>query len=219
LASELSDKAWWEVPAHVATADERLVAAIDAAIGEGERRARRHLVCRLGCTPCCIGPFDITALDAARLARGLIVLHRDDAEAAFGVRARAPRQWREMAAHFPGDASNGTLAQDDGGRVRFFDAFVDVPCRALDPAAGACALYAWRPLSCRSFGLPVRCGSQTLPPCSLNFTAASEGERAEALVQPDPDDHEGELLAEAVRCGALPAETIVCAVLAQARDS
>ena len=120
---------------------------------------------------------------------------------------------------FPGDASEATLAQDDTRRAEFFDNFADAPCPALDPATGACALYAWRPLSCRSFGLPVRCGSQTLPPCTLNFTAATAEERAEALVQPDPGDHEGELLAEATRCGTLADETIVCAVLAQVRNS
>jgi Fe-S-cluster containining protein len=171
----MSGRAWWEVPAHVAAADERLVEAFEAAIGEGERRAGRHLACRLGCTACCIGPFDITALDATRLARGLVLLRRDDPAAAFAVRDRALSQWREMAAQFPGEASEANLAQDDARRVEFFDAFADVPCPALDPATGACALYVWRPLSCRSLGLPVRCRSQTLAPSTLNFTAATGG--------------------------------------------
>lgn len=215
----MSGRPWWEVPAHVAAADERLVESFDAAIGEGERRAKRHLACRLGCTACCIGPFDIGALDAARLARGLVLLARDDPGAALAVRERARGQWRQMAGKFPGDVSTGTLAHDESRRVAFFDAFADVPCPALDPGSGACTLYQWRPLSCRSFGLPVRCGSQTLPPCSLNFTAATEEETSGALVEPDPGDREGELLAEAARCGTLAAETIVCAVLARGHDS
>jgi Fe-S-cluster containining protein len=215
----MNGRPWWEIPAHVAALDARLVEAFDRAIGEGERRARRHLACRLGCTACCIGPFDITALDAARLSQGLVLLGRDDPGTALAVRERARGQWREMAPRFPGDATAGTLGHDDASRVEFFDACTDLPCPALDPSNGTCTLYGWRPLSCRSFGPPVLCGSQTLPPCSLNFTAATEEETTGALVEPDPGDLEGELLAEAVRCGALAADTIVCFVLAQVRDS
>lgn len=51
----MSQGVWWAVPAHVVAADEKLVEAFDAAIGEGERRAGTHLACRLGCTGCCIG--------------------------------------------------------------------------------------------------------------------------------------------------------------------
>jgi len=61
----------WAVPARLTNDEDRLVAAFDAEIGEGERRAARHLACRVGCTACCIGPFDITAMDASHLARGL----------------------------------------------------------------------------------------------------------------------------------------------------
>jgi hypothetical protein len=98
---------WWAVPAHGVAADEKLVEAFDAAIGEGERRAGTHLACRLGCTGCCIGPFDITALDAFRLGRALALLAGDDPKAARAVRGRANTQWRFMAADFPGGRAQG----------------------------------------------------------------------------------------------------------------
>lgn len=139
-----------------------------------------------------------------------------DPEATLAVCARALDQWRDRAAEFPGNAPTRILGPGETRREDFFDTFADVSCPALDPVKGTRLLYAWRPLSCRSFGLPVRYGSHTLPPCSLNFTAATEEEIAGAAVEPDPGDHEGELLAEGVRCGALAAETIVCAVLALA---
>jgi len=40
----------WAVPVPDAAADDRFVETFDAVIGKGERRAARHLTCRLGCT-------------------------------------------------------------------------------------------------------------------------------------------------------------------------
>ncbi len=34
--------------------------------------------------------------------------------------------------------------------------FAQVPCPALDPATGHCDLYVHRPITCRTFGPPVR---------------------------------------------------------------
>jgi hypothetical protein len=209
----VGERVWWAVPAHVVAADESLVEAFDAAIGEGEPRAGRHIPCRLGCTGCCIGPFDITTLAAARLAHGMEFLTGGKPEAVHALRGRAQEQWRAMAADFWGDAGSGILDSDEGRRDEFFARFGDVPCPVLDPTTGACLLDAWRPLSCRSSGLPVRCGTQILPPCPLNFTTAEKEEVTFAIAEPDLDDHEGELLADGVRSGTVAAETIICAVL------
>jgi Fe-S-cluster containining protein len=198
----------WSVPGEIAAADEHLVLAYDEVIGEGERRAARHLACRVGCTACCIGPFDITVLDAARLTRGLARLASEVPSAARALRRRASEQWRSMVSGFPGDARTGVLAADEEARQTFFERFASAPCAVLDPSTGACSLYAWRPLSCRSFGLPVRLGGQTLPPCVLNFTEATAAEIEAATVEPDANDLEGGLLA---RCTA--GDTVICAVL------
>ncbi len=203
----------WALPAEVVAADDALVAGFDAALRAGEKRAGRHLACRIGCTECCIGTFDITVLDAARLVRGLARLRAADPAAAQAVHERAAAQWLRMADAFPGDAASGALAPDDAARRAFFARFADLPCPALDPSSGACALYPWRPLSCRTFGLPVRFGTRTLAPCTLNFTAASEAEVAAATVDPDPTDREGAALDAAERGGAA-GDTTVCAAIA-----
>ena len=43
----------------------------------------------------------------------------------------------------------------------------DGPCPALDPEAGTCDLYAARPITCRAFGPPVRCGEEAVGVCEL----------------------------------------------------
>lgn len=203
----------WRLPTELAAADDELLREVDAALRDGARRAGDDLVCRRGCTSCCLGPFDINALDASRLARALAALERRDPEAAAAVRERATAQWRAMAPSFPGDALTGIFSPDEEARERFLAAFPAAPCPALDGASGGCLLYAARPLSCRTYGLPIRLGAATLPACPLNFARAERRDVDAATVAPDPADREGELLLRAGALG-LAGETIVAAVLA-----
>jgi Fe-S-cluster containining protein len=62
----------------------------------------------------------------------------------------------------------------------------DEPCPALDPDTGACELYAWRPITCRVFGPPVRSGSDAIGMCELCFEGASDEEIAACAVEIDP---------------------------------
>ncbi len=203
----------WALPGELASADAALVRQFDAALRGGEARAAGHLACRIGCTECCMGTFDITALDAARLVRGMAELAESSPTTARAVQERAGAQWTQMAAVFPGDTSRGILVDDDRARTSFFSRFSALPCPALDPASGGCALYPWRPLSCRTFGMPVRFGDHELAPCTLNFTRASAADVAAATVEPDPGDREGALLREAERSG-VSGDTTVCAAIA-----
>jgi Fe-S-cluster containining protein len=50
----------------------------------------------------------------------------------------------------------GVLSADEIARVEFFARFADVACSSLDPEKGACMVYEWHPLSCRTHKLPVR---------------------------------------------------------------
>ncbi len=209
----MTTRVTWALPADLAAADAELVAGFDATLRRGEARAAHHLACRPGCTECCRGTFDITALDAARLVRGLAELAGSAPAATRAVRERASAQWLAMAPAFPGDATSGVLASHDGARTRFVARFSELACPALDPGSGACALYRWRPLSCRTFGLPVRFGTHALAPCTRNFTRAGDAEVAAATVEPDPGDREGALLAEAERRGTA-GDTTVCAAIA-----
>lgn len=45
----------------------------------------------------------------------------------------------------------------------------------LDPATGACGLYASRPIMCRVFGLPIRANGG-IGVCELNFIGADQSE-------------------------------------------
>ena len=54
--------------------DQTLIQIVDSALAEATRRSGRWLVCRPGCTQCCIGAFPINQLDALRLRRGLAEL-------------------------------------------------------------------------------------------------------------------------------------------------
>jgi Fe-S-cluster containining protein len=51
--------------------DRSLLRIIDAATAEAVRKSGDRVVCRPGCCDCCLGPFDITRQDAARLRQGL----------------------------------------------------------------------------------------------------------------------------------------------------
>lgn len=214
----MSDLSWRRLPPELIELDRALVREVDAVIAEGARLAARHLVCRPGCTACCIGPFDITALDAARLTAGLSELRNGEPLRAVAVVERADVAWRLLVQGFPGDAEAGTLSEDDAGREQFFARHSQLACPALDPLSGLCDLYSWRPLSCRTFGGPMRAGDTLLPPCELCFREAAPGELAAATVEPDPEDREGWLLARLGRRGVAPYDTVVAAALASSTD-
>jgi Fe-S-cluster containining protein len=105
------------------------------------------------------------------------------------------------------DGALARAAQAAGGRLDHRRG-----CPALDPPTGSCDLYSDRPLSCRSYGPPVRVGSQDLPPCHLCFVgSAEEAESCRALL--DPEGREDALLRD-LAARRLEGETIVAFALA-----
>lgn len=154
------------------TSDHQLVQIVDAATADAARRSGQWLHCRLGCTQCCIGIFSITQLDAARLREGLAALDLEAPEKAVAVRRRVADSVRRLTPGFPGNPVTGQLEESD---PRYDDFANDEPCPALDPATGACDLYAARPITCRVFGPPIR-SEGGIGVCELNFDGASEDE-------------------------------------------
>jgi Fe-S-cluster containining protein len=154
----------------LAAGDSKLIQIVDAAFVEAATKSGPWLVCRPGCTQCCYGIFAITPLDAWRLKQGLADLETTDPERAQRVR------WR---------ARKAIAAADE-----------DAPCPALDPDAGTCDLYAARPITCRAFGPPVRCGDEAVGVCELCYEGATDEEIAACEVDIDPDNLEDALLAE-----------------------
>lgn len=176
--------------------DAQLVQIMDAALADAALRAGPWLVCREGCTPCCHGAFAINTLDVERLRAGMATLRSADPALAATLEARAQAWIAEHGPTFPGDPTTGFLGTSDADQQAFEDFANDAPCPALDPVTGRCDVYAWRPMTCRVFGPPVRLGEgDAIGCCELCFHGASEAEIA-ACEMPVPHDLEGELLRE-----------------------
>ena len=56
--------------------DQELVQIVDAAFADAAQRSGKWLLCRPGCTQCCIGVFEINQLDAMRLRQGMAELKK-----------------------------------------------------------------------------------------------------------------------------------------------
>jgi Fe-S-cluster containining protein len=179
--------------------DAELIQIVDASLTRAAHRAGPHLVCRPGCTQCCFGAFRINALDAARLRAGMAALRASNPAAADAIQTRARAWLAEHGAAFPGNAATcilGTSEEDE----RCFEAYAnDAPCPALDLATGLCSVYAWRPMTCRVFGPPIKTedenGAEGLGHCELCFTTATPAEVA-ACEMPVPHALEAELVSE-----------------------
>lgn len=202
-------------PDHLAArrlGDRLLLRVVDAAVAESARRAGAACACRPGCTDCCLGPFPINALDAWRLKEGMTALEAEDAPRAAAVRLRALAAVELLSPGFPGDLTTGVLGDDAEAEQAFCDRHASVACPALDPATGRCDIYEARPMSCRTYGPPVRYGEQELPPCRLWFVGAPPESVEHARVEPDPEEEERALL-EAVNAEGEVAETLVAFAL------
>lgn len=180
--------------------DQQLVQIVDAALADTARRSGNWLVCKLGCTQCCVGVFAINQLDVARLQKGLDDLEAADPARAARIRTRARSSIARLQQDFPGDPATGILDESEEAAERFEAFGNDEPCPVLDPATGACDLYSARPMTCRVFGPPVR-SEDGLGVCELCYHGASEAEIAACEMIPDPDDLEASLVDELERSG------------------
>ena len=196
--------------------DQKLIQIVDAALSETARKSGDWLVCRKGCTQCCYGAFPISQLDAWRLSKGLNDLESNDPKRAAQVKQRARQAVRRLSADFPGDPKSGILREDEDAEAAFANFADDEPCPALDPETGACDLYNARPMTCRTFGPPVRSGPEGgLAVCELCYHGASDEQIAECEMVPDPDNLEERLIAEAEKQTGKRGSTIVAWCLAE----
>lgn len=202
--------------------DNALIQIVDAALADASRRSGEWLACRPGCTQCCIGVFAINQLDAARLRQGLDLLEKDslnktdlqknDRKRAQRIRERARASIRRLSAEFPGDAKTGVLDEGPEAEERFAEFANDEPCPVLDPETGRCDLYEARPMTCRTFGPPVR-SDGGLGVCELCFHGASDEQIAACEMVADPEDLESELVAALEKTNGPRGRTIVAFAL------
>jgi len=191
-----------------ASGDQKLIQIVDAALADTTRRSGAWLVCRPGCTQCCIGAFAINQLDALRLQRGLQKLESRAPHRAAAIRQRARDARIRLSPDFPGDPITGILDQEKAFGQRFEEFANDEPCPVLDPQTGRCELYESRPMTCRVFGPPVR-PEQDLGVCELCFHGATEKQVAACEMIPDPDDLESPLLAKVENSSGIQGNTII----------
>ena len=188
--------------------DGTLIQIVDAALADAARRSGEWLVCRPGCTQCCVGVFAINQLDVIRLQQGLADLDKLDPQKAQRIRERARASVRRLSADFPGDATSGVLDEGVEAEERFAEFANDEPCPVLDPETGLCDLYSARPLTCRTFGPPVQ-SDGGLGVCELCFQDASDEQIAACEMIVDPDDLESRLLQKLEKPNAVRGRTTV----------
>ena len=110
-----------------------------------------QLPCRQGCCHCCIGTFPVTILDRQHLQEGLARLPDAQRRA---IQQNAQDQVAAIEGKFPRLAGSPMLDDwPDPLTEQLAEEFQDLPCPALT-SDGHCAVYAFRPLTCRSMGIP-----------------------------------------------------------------
>jgi Fe-S-cluster containining protein len=185
--------------------DAELVQIVDAALADAAARSGDWLFCHPGCTPCCHGVFRIDALDAERLRAGL---RAADPGTAQRIRERVSQSIEELAFDFPGDPATGLLSEDEDSLQAFEHFANEARCPVLDPATGTCDLYAHRPMTCRTFGPPVRT-EDGIGICELCFVGAPESAVQAAEMKLPPPELEAALLEQT----GLRGETIIAFAL------
>ena len=168
----------------------RLVESFGSADSEWERAAAHtrsgDLLCREGCFGCCLGSFEISLPEALVLRAAVSALPEANRSR---VRERAAGLAARCAASFPGDAVAGVL---DPGRseeedAAFFDPLEHVACPLLELPSGRCAVYASRPVTCRTYGLAWREERTVVhPACPLNLADATPAHMLETAVDVAP---------------------------------
>ena len=157
-------------------------------IRKGERLERNALLRRLLDIYYMRNDFEFVR-GTMRVRQGLAALEASDPERARRVLERARRSVARITAEFPNDPVASVLAEDETAED-------DEPCPALDLETGTCDLYSARPITCRVFGPPVRCGSEAVGVCELCFRGATDEEIAACEVEIDPENLEARLLQE-----------------------
>ena len=198
----------------VPAGDTQLIQIVDAALADAARRSGDWLVCKPGCTQCCVGVFAIHQLDAERLRQGLRELSASQPERAEAVRERVRGAIERLKEGFPGDPVSGLLSESDEAQAAFVDFANYEICPVLDPATGLCDLYLHRPMTCRVFGPPVA-SEDGLNVCELCYHGATDEEIAAREMSADPNGLEDALLTEFEQTTGRQGRTLVAFALAK----
>ncbi|MBE0500897.1 MAG: YkgJ family cysteine cluster protein [Desulfuromonadales bacterium] len=145
-----------------------LLETVDAWFNQSQQRFSQEIHCRSGCSGCCRGFFDITLLDAALVSYGYQQLAAPQRKI---IHARALSRLSELQRRWPGFASPFLLNGLPDAEWTVMPEEDETPCPFLG-AAGLCAIYLFRPMTCRLHGLPnIDFSGESFSDqcCSLNF--------------------------------------------------
>lgn len=142
----------------------RFCHCVDQWFARGRAALLEEVTCRRGCHHCCIGPFTITLNDAELLLKGLGTLNPDIRN---DIQTQATRQAAIIENEFIRVASSPMLDDWSESDIEtLVSRFADLPCPSLGPD-GSCRLYAYRPVICRTMGLPVQAGDLVQGACDV----------------------------------------------------
>jgi Fe-S-cluster containining protein len=172
---------------HAVTARVRLFQDAERWFDRGRAALLSEIPCRRGCSRCCIGPFAITVVDAAGLREGTAHL---DTATRQDIEECARRQVASIESEFPRLARSPFVDDwPDMEMDRLVNRFAELRCPALG-ADGSCRVYEYRPMTCRTMGLPVEpdglsegaCDVQTAVPI-VRLSRALREEEARLVAQ------------------------------------
>jgi len=125
------------------------------------------LPCTQGCSGCCVGLFPVTILDRQEIQRGL---QRLPDEQRKRIERTAAEQVAALTAATPQLNTNRFIDQWAEEEIdRVIERFETWPCPALE-LEGTCGLYEFRPLVCRSMGVPQDDGTRVRGACAMQTT-------------------------------------------------
>jgi len=148
----------------------QLLAEIDSWLDSCFQNYAGQISCRMGCSECCRGLFDITLLDALLLKQGIDRLPEWQRASIMAEAERRVQgisaQWRQytrpwMLNNIPEQTWDDMMPEDD-----------ETPCLLLSES-GSCLVYPYRPMTCRLNGIPMIdvSGEELFDEwCNLNFT-------------------------------------------------
>ncbi|MCC7509444.1 MAG: YkgJ family cysteine cluster protein [Planctomycetes bacterium] len=147
---------------------ESVCARADAEFERGRRVHGARILCAAGCSSCCSQIFQITEVEAARIAAHVAQLPQAARDL---LQARARENLRKRDWLFSGNEQWGDSLGGGGN-----------PCPALTPE-GACGMYEARPIMCRKFGVPIFNPDkpQNVMACELNFKPGEAIEDAQLV--------------------------------------
>lgn len=135
---------------------EKIAADMDAVFQKIQTDYPEEVSCRKGCCDCCYALFDLTLIEAMYINAKFQEVLSEQEQTEISERAdAADRAIHKIKRRVYKSRQQGTDTEEvlqEVGREK-------VRCPLLTPD-DHCVLYAWRPLTCRLYGLPLSIGGE-----------------------------------------------------------